>query len=199
VRYRLHLEVKMSEDRLLKFVSRYRRYAFRQLRKTKTKDVWIQLLRGEVQGKKGMRVFHAEIISTKSGPIYERYLKQAMSIVQAIVDNLAKGLKLDGDARALFILKKKKHRLRGIVLPVSFALEDDAVQRIGEATLSGLELTFEKSPIGLDCAEVSVMKDEIWLSIQTGFYSSPTERVAERTFDQIGEIGTLFVEEETST
>jgi hypothetical protein len=92
-------------------------------------------------------------------------------------------------------LKKKGRKLKGIVLPVSFTLQDDTVRRIGEATLSGLELSFKKSPIGLETVDLTVVEDDLWLTIQTGFYSSAVESVVERTFNQIREIGALFVEE----
>lgn len=195
-RYRIHLELKTTQARLLRLVGKYRKYCQAQLRKTKSEGVWIELLTGRVEGKKELRLFHADIMSQASRPIPKRSRKIAFSTVQEVIDRLGGDAKLNGDAMSIFILEKSKYRLKGgLKLPMSFSMEEKLARRVGDATLQGLELGFEKSPIGLQYAEMSVQGDELWLAIQTGFYSSSVERVLRDTFNQTRMIGALFVEE----
>jgi len=194
--YRIHLELKMRRDRLRKLVQGYRRQSLAQLNKAGAKGVRIELLTGRVP-KKRLRLFHAAIVTMGGwSPIPIRSLKVAFSTVQDIVDRLAGKARVGGDATAFFVLNKKRYTLRGdFKLPISFPMAEDAVGRVGNATLRGLELAFDKSPIGLQCVELSSQEDKILLSVQTGFYSSSMERVLDRSFSQIREIGALFVEE----
>jgi hypothetical protein len=196
--YRIHLELKIRRDRLRKLVQRYRKQSLAQLKKAGARGVRIELLTGRV-AKKRLRLFHAAIVTTGGWrPIPVQSRKIAFSIVQDIVDRLAGKARADGDAMAFFVLDKKRYKLRGdFKLPISFPMAEDAVGRVGNATLRGLELAFDKSPIGLQCVELSSQEDRVLLSVQTGFYSSSMERVLHRTFSQIREIGTLFVEEKS--
>jgi hypothetical protein len=193
--YRIHLELKMGKERLRRLVQGYRKESLAELKKARATGVRIDLLTGRVAGKR-RRLFHAAITTIGGwSPIPVRSLRIAFSTVQDIVDRLVGKARVDGDATAIFVLENRKYKLKGdFKLPISFPMAEDAVARAGNATLRGLALAFEKSPIGVEWVELSCLEDKVLLSVQTGFYSSSMERVLHRTFSQTREIGTLFVE-----
>ena len=196
-RYWIHVEVGMPTSKLKKLLdAHYRRKGKAKFRKI-TGAHYFAYPR-KIVGKKSLLV--AEIVSLgPSSAVPEKARSILFRDVQEVLDTFDQKKKYDGDSGTGFVFPRDKFRFKGgFSLPIAFGADKSITDRMGVAELTGIRLAFETSPIGLESAMLSVSSECVWLSIQTGFYSSHLSGLATQTFMQAKRIGSLFVEGETN-
>ena len=195
-RYWIHVEVRMPTSKLKKLVDAHYEKGKAKFRKI-TGAHYFAMPR-KISGKE-MSLLVAQISPlSPSSSVPEKARSILFRDIQELLDKFDQK-KYDGDSGTAFVFPRNKFRFKGgFSLPIAFGADKSITDRMGVAELTGVQLAFETSPIGLESAMLSVSSKRIWLSIQTGFYSSSLSGLAAQTFMQAKKIGSLFVEGETN-
>lgn len=192
--YWVHVELGMPISKLQKMIaSHYKKKPY-----TTFRGQLHYYLEGRKLKKKGMTLLNAQIVPfTSSRTIPGKARIFFLSDIQAFLDKLDQTERYDGDSGTWFLFPRSKFRFKGgFSLPIESRLDENMTKQLGAADVTGLHLSFDVSPIGLDSVTLFVRDNHISLSIETSFYSSPVAGLIAQTFIQAKKIGSLFVEGE---
>jgi hypothetical protein len=194
-RYWIHVEVKIHISKLKKLIALHaRRKSYTRLRNQAH-----YYIEGRKLSKKGLSLFDAGILALDATHTVPKNVRDFLfADVQEALDRLDHEKEYNGDSGTSFLFPRSQFRFRGgFTLPIKFGMDEAERERLGVAEVRGLQVVFDKSPIGLDAVELSVSDKHNTLGIQTSFYSSPLSGLAAQTYMQAKRIGSIFVEGET--
>jgi hypothetical protein len=193
--YLIHVELKITRSKLTNIIGRWNK----PTKRTGNVTHHITYAIGKVPGKPGFRIAHAQIASSSRHRAVPRNIwTRGLTTIQKNLDTLDGSKKFDGDVITCFALDKKRFKFRGefnLPLDVSLAATKPALVGTDKVELTGLQLRFRDSRIGLRAAELAIYEDMLWLELSTDFYASRTQGLITETFAQARRIGALFVEE----
>jgi len=141
--------------------------------------------------------FIARLISTIDEGINEKDFSKAFPYIQRNLEVLEKfsNREYEGSTCTTFVFKSEGFIPVGqLILPSSLALSPDLTEKLGEIELSGFNLSFRKSPLGLDALNISIEDER--LEIRPTFTSkfATVKDLTENTFIHAKETSLLFVE-----
>jgi len=197
-RYLIHVRLPIAVSRLTKIAQSYMKETRKDRDRIPKPRPEVYLRTGTTR--KGLAIFHADLRSpTLLMPMSEGSRRRTFAMVQTLLERLsreAKKQKLSGDTLTSLALPHSFRFKGGFDLPLPIQTRFN--EHLQNVQLSGVELKFSGTPIGLQRAGLSVGENTLVLEIQTGFKASSVDGLLERTFQQALRLGTLFAEERGS-
>lgn len=94
-----------------------------------------------------------------------------------------------------FVFKKEETKLAGgLSLPMALPLGKELVDRIGEASIDGLELHFQKSPVHLRNAAFSLQKSNLLVRVIALPFVSISAETPRKVYEHTHKLAELFLE-----
>lgn len=137
-------------------------------------------------------------IRPKKEEVNQKHFFQAFPFVQRLVKVTEPfGIKkFDGTSCSMFSFNSKKYKLVGeLLLPASITLKPELIDRIGKPKLSGLIISFDESPIGLDTVKIERLNENVSITASTEYKFDTVENFIMNTYNHSKMVTDLFVEE----
>lgn len=143
--------------------------------------------------------FHVTLYPIEERGLSDEKFCRPFPILQKTIDILERfSKKFEGTSCTEFAFDFKRFKTVGeLIIPTKFTLRPELTQRLGKPELSGLVISFEKSPIGIDNVKLELENGNIMVRVSSNYKLVTINEILTKTFDHSKQIARLFVEEKT--